>query len=151
MTIQWTVYDSNTGEILRTGYASSQAQALLQGNTPGTKVVTVGSDPTTQKVDISNPSSPVTTARAAMNVGGTNTAASKTNMTANGVDSITISPIPAGASYQVEVPTNQGITDIPPGTISDGSLVITTTVAGTYTVTLKYGTNLDFVVSLNAS
>jgi hypothetical protein len=151
MTIQWTVYDTNTGEILRTGDAMTTAQALLQGNTPGTRVVTVGSDPVTQKIDISNPATPVTTARPPMAVTGTQTAASKTSMTANGVDSITISPIPAGATYQVEVPTNLGIADIPPGTISDGFLTITTTVAGTYTVTIKYGTGLDFVVSLNAA
>jgi len=152
MTIQYTVYDSATGEILRTGSTLTLAQAQLQGSTPGTRVVTVGSDPETEVVEVVPiDATPGTLPRVPISVSGVQIGASKTNLIANGTDSVTISPIPVGATYHVTVPLNKGIATIPSGTINDGSLIITTTVAGIYGVTIKYGTNLDFVVSLNAS
>lgn len=150
MTIQWSVYDNATGEILRTGYAMTLEQAQLQATTPGTSVITVGSDPVTQKVDVSS-QYPGIVSKTPMSSGATQISASKTTLTANGVDSVTISGIPNGASCQIEVPANQGIADIAPFTISDGSLVLTTTVAGTYTINIHYGTNLDYSVTINAN
>lgn len=151
MTVKWTVYDSTSGEILRTGEAMTVAQANLQGNTPGTKVVVVGSDPVAQKVDISNPSAPVVSARLPMTVNGTQISASKTSIIANGIDSATISPVPNGATYLLTVPSGLGIAEYPIGTINDGSLVLTTTVPGIYTLLIQYGTNLDFTVTINAT
>jgi hypothetical protein len=150
VTIQYTVYDS-TGAILRTGSALTTAQAQLQASTPGTSVVTVGSDPATQVVDVTPSGTGGPIAKVAMNVGGTPTAASKTTLAVDGADSVTISPIPAGAAYYVTVPQNVGLAAIPPGVVSDGSLIVTTTVAGSYGSTLKAGNFLDYTVTLNAS
>lgn len=152
MTIEYTVYDSATGEILRTGTTMTMAQAQLQGSAPGTRVVTIGSDPATQVVEVTPiGTDPSTLPKVPISVGGVQISASKTNFAANGTDTVTISPIPAGATYSITVPPDMGIATIYPGTINDGSLIITTTVPGTYALTIKYGTNLDFVVSLYAS
>jgi hypothetical protein len=154
MTIQYTVYDTATGAILRTGTAMTEASARLQGSSPGTNVIITGSDPVTQVVDVT--AIPIggdlpTKARPPITVSGTQIAANKTSIVANGADALTISPIPNGATYQIDVPTGVGIDPIANGTIGDGSLTLTTTVAGSYTATIKYGTNLDFVVNFNAA
>ncbi len=152
MTIQYTVYDEKTGAILRTGTAMTVASAQLQGSAPGTRVVTVGSDPATEVVQITPVGTdPTKLPRLPMTVNGVQIGASKTALTANGSDSITISPIPNGATYDVVPPSDQGIAFIPQGVITDGSLIITTTVKGAYQATIKYGINLDFTVNFNAS
>lgn len=154
MSIQYTVYDTATGAILRTGTAMTEASARLQGSSPGTSVTIVGSDPVTQVIDVTPVpagTDPATKARTPITVNGTQIGASKTSMSANGVDAVTISPIPNGATYTVDPPAGTGVSAIPSGTISDGSMVITTTVAGLYVITIKFGTNLDFVVNINAA
>lgn len=154
MTISYTVYDTATGAILRTGTAMTEASARLQGSSPGTSVTITGSDPATQIIDttpVPIGTDPTTKPRIPMTVNGVQIGASKTTLTANGSDSITISPIPSGAIYVVDVPKDVGIAAIPSATISDGSLIITTTVTGMYVVTIKYGTNLDFAVNFNAT
>lgn len=148
MTIKYTVYDSNSGVILRTGETMTMAQAQLQGNTPGTYVVTEGADPVTQYVD---PGSGTTQYKAPMSAGGTLTAADKTNFSADGVDIVTIDHIPAGASCTVVVPPDQGVNTVADFSINDGYLQITTTAKGTYRVTLRFSNYLDFVVTLNAA
>jgi hypothetical protein len=152
MTIQYTVYDDASGAILRTGSAMTEATARLQGNTPGTRVTLVGSDPATQVISIT----PIgidgsTLPRAAMNVGGVPTAANKTTLTANGTDSIVIAHIPNGAKYDIYLPPNLGLVQPPDGIVTDGQLVLTTTVPGIYSVKLSFQTFLDFTVSFNAS
>lgn len=152
MTIQYTVYNDATGEILRTGTAMTEASANLQGSTPGTRVVLVGSDPVVDVMQVTPIGvDPNKLARTPIMVGGVQIAASKTSMLANGTDKVTISPIPAGALYQVTVPKDLGLEAVADGTVADGSLALTTTVAGLYAVTIKYGTNLDFTVSINAA
>jgi hypothetical protein len=151
MTIQFTVYNDTTGEIVRTGTAMTEASARAQAG-PGTRVTLVGSDPVVDKVTITPIGTDGSkTARTPMTVGAAQIAANKTTMTANGVDAVTISNIPNGATYTVDVPKDQGITPIVGGTISDGILSVTTTVAGLYVVTIKNGTNLDFTVNINAA
>lgn len=141
MTIQYTVYDTATNQILRTGEAMTMEQALLQGNTAGTTVTTVGSDPVTQQVVGGNVvSRPVA-----------GISADKTTFVANGTDAVTISNIPASTVYSVAAPANLGIPYIADTTVSDGTLIITTNVAGTYVVTLRKFPNADYVVTLNAS
>jgi hypothetical protein len=59
-------------------------------------------------------------------------AVSKTNITANGKDEITLSGIPAGAVAAVT-----GVLKAGPETVTDGSLVLTSTKAGAINVTLS--------------
>lgn len=154
MTIQYTVYDASSGAILRTGTALTRAQADLQGSAPGTRVVVVGSDPETEVIDttpIPIGQDPATIPKTSMKVGSVLTATNKTNFSANGTDFVSISPIPSGATYEVVSPTGKGLSPNYVGSVNDGTLEITTTVTGVYSVTLKYPTSLDFKVTLNAT
>lgn len=152
MSIQYTVYDTATGEILRTGSALTEASARLQGSRPGTSVTLVGSDPATEIVDVTPIGiDPSTLPRQAMNVGGQLTTVDKTSVLANGVDKIVISRIPNGAKYDVYLPANLGLVQPPDGVVTDGVLELTTTVAGAYSVKLSFGTFLDFTVNFNAN
>lgn len=60
-----------------------------------------------------------------------------TTLTADGVDTVTFSSIPSGAIATIEVPIGSGAASIPPITITDGSLVFTTKVAGSYLCTIE--------------
>lgn len=152
MSIQYTVYNTSTGAIIRTGTALTEVQARLQGNTPGTNVTIIGSDPATQIIDTTpTTGDPGTKNRLPMVVNGVQISATKSTIVADGTDSFTISPIPSGAIYVVDVPSGVGIASIPSATITDGSLIVTTTVAGIYKVTIKYSTFLDFAWSFNAT
>jgi hypothetical protein len=152
MTIQFTVYNGTTGAVIRTGSAMTEATARAQAG-PGERVTLVGSDPVSDVMSVTPiGTEPTKLTRLPMkNASNVATAVNKTTMTANGTDAITISNVPSGATYAVEVPKDQGITAIPGGTITDGVLSITTTVAGIYSVTLKSGNFLDFVVNFNAA
>lgn len=147
MTIQFTVYDAS-GTILRTGNTMTVAQAQLQATEPGTYVTTVGTDPDTQ---IILPGTGQPSYRGPMQVDGVNTSINRTSIVANGIATLTISPIPPGALYAVTVPQGVGLDEIPEGTINDGSLVITTTVKGTYSVRLRSGYFLDYKATFNAT
>lgn len=152
MSIQFTVYDTATGAILRTGTALTEASARLQGSAAGTTVTLVGSDPATQIIDTTpNVVDPSTLPRQPMNVSGVNTSVNKTSITADGVDSVVISHIPNGAKYDIYLPSNLGLVQPPDGVVTDGQLILTTTVAGIYSVKLAFQTYLDFTVTFNAS
>jgi len=152
MSIQYTVYDTTTGAILRTGTALTEASARLQGSKPGTSVTLVGSDPANEIIDV-NPIGidPSTLPRQNMQVNGTATSVNKTAITANGVDTIVISPVPNGAAYDIYLPANLGLVQPPDGIITDGQLILTTTVRGIYSVKVSFQTFLDFTVSFNAN
>lgn len=145
MTVQWTLYDENTGRILRSGDAMDETQAGLQA-TGGGRIVMVNSDPATQIVTNPQSAFPGITTKSAGPM-----AANKTNIAINGTDTVVISNVPAGALCHVTVPQNVGILDIPDFTISDGVLVLTVTVAGAYTVKISSFPNADFVVTINAA
>lgn len=144
MTVQYTVFDTSTGEILRTGECMTVAQAQLQGSTPGTSVLTVGSDPTSQVVQdpggfpgiVNKPPSPMS--------------ADKTSIHADGVEQLTISSVPIGSVARFTVPDNQGFAAVPDQTVNDGSLAVTTTVIGTYVIRVQAFPNTDFMVTFNA-
>lgn len=152
MSIQYTVYDTTTGQIIRTGTAMTEASARLQGSAPGTSVTLVGSDPATQVVDVTPIGVDASTLpRQLMHVGATNTSVNKTTITADGVDKIIISPIPVGAKYDIYLPTNLGLAQPPDGVVNDGTLALTTTVPGIYSVKISFQTQQDFEVTFNAS
>lgn len=146
--IQYTVYNTATGEILRTGTAMTEASAQLQGSAPGTNVVLVGSDPVQQSID---PGSTAIVPKLLMNVGGANTTVNKTTIQADGVDTLTISPIPVGASYDIYLPANLGLIQPAPGIINDGSLTISASVRGIYSLKISFQNYMDFSVTFNAS
>jgi len=146
--IQYTVYDTATGAVLRTGTAMTEASARLQGSKPGTSVTIVGSDADTE---IINPGTGVAVPKTAMKVGSTLTAVNKTTLTANGTDMIRITSIPGGASYMITIPPDLGLVQPPDGAVTDGVLELTTTVPGAYSVILRFQNFLDFVVNFNAS
>ena len=148
MTIQFTVANSTTGEILRTGDVLTVAQANLQGGTSGTTVVISGADPVAQKVSggtvVSRPAAGITCNKTIT--------AGAIAMTANGTDTVTFSGIGNPSTATITPPPNLGIAAIAPYSITtDPVLSITTTVAGAYTVKITNFPNVDFVVTLNAS
>ena len=147
MTVQWTLYNETTGAVISRGDAMDEEQARLQA-TGGGRIVLVNLDPDTQIV---NPGTGVPAPRPPMSVNGVLTAANRTNMAANGTEAVIVSSIPNGATYNMVVPEDKGITLIPDATISDGQLIITTTVAGKYVLTLRSGNYLDFKVTINAA
>jgi hypothetical protein len=147
MTIKFTITDSATGAILRTGTTMTMATALLQAG-PGETLTTVGSDPIRDTVD---PGTSTATPKPLMTRDGTATNVNRTSMLANGSDFITISNIPNGAGYHFVVPVGKGLQDITPATVADGVLEITTTVPGSYTVILTYPNMLNFRVNFNAN
>ena len=145
MTVSWTVFNETTGEILRTGFSLTEAQAALQAFA-GEKVTFVNSDPVTEVVQ--NPGSAEPTIVTKPN---NSIAANKTSFLANGVDYVSISPIVAGSKVTILVPESQGISVIAPFVVNDGVLEITTTVAGAYSVTVTDFPKQDYVVTLNAT
>lgn len=147
--ITYTVFDSATGKILRTGTAMSVASAQLQGSTPGTRVEFVGSDPTTEVID---PGTNLPVDRLPMrNAAGSLTTKNKTTITANGVDAVTISNVPVGAICEVFMPPNLGLVQITDQVVNDGVVIITSTVPGLYQIVLRYQNFLDFGVTINAN
>ena len=152
MTIQFTVYNGTTGAVLRTGSAMTEATARAQAG-PGERVTLVGSDPVTDVMTVTPiGTEPTKIARLPMKNGSNvATTVNKTTIAISGADLLTISNIPTGATYSITVPKDQGINIIPDGTVNDGVLSITTTVAGAYSVTLKSGNFLDFTVNFNAA
>lgn len=149
MTIQYTVFDEASGKILRTGTAMSEASALAQGNTPGTRVVLVGSDPEQEQIDPA-PEIPAVIPRIPMGVNGTLTRANKMALTANGIDEVMISPIPVGAVAELFLPPNRGLEQLENLIINDGVLYVTTTVPGIYQIKIYFQNLQDFTVTLNA-
>ena len=98
MTIQFTVSDSS-GNIVRTGYASTLEQANLQAG-PGETVVPVGSDPAVSQVRVAdNTVQP----RAATPISDTWVIPDRL-FVANGSDFIQFNNIPNGAGYSITVP-----------------------------------------------
>lgn len=145
--IEYTVYDKASGKVLRTGTAMTEASANLQGSKPGTSVKLVGSDP---KTEIIGSGGVVTNRQPMRNANGV-TYASKTTLTADGADSITIHFVPAGAKVEVFLPPNMGLMQPEDAIVNDGVLVITTTVRGIYQIRLSYLNFIDFEVSFNAN
>lgn len=154
MTIKFTVFDTATNEILRTGDAMTMAQALLQGNSAGTNVVTQGSDPVTQRIDNSVPAAPVVISKPPHGITvNKTTTAGVIQMLANGSDNVIFSGIYNTARCVVNVPQNLGITPVSPNpfTVSDGALGIVVSVPGQYTVTITDFPKVDYSVTLNAT
>jgi hypothetical protein len=147
MSIKFTVINTATGETLRTGVTGTLASANLQAG-PGETVIPVGSDPVTEQI---NPGTGSAAPRPLMNLGGTLTAVNKTTVSSTGLDVIVISNVPVGATYHVEYPPDKGIAPIADGTVNDGVLEFTTTVAGRYFVMLTYQNFRPFEVTFNAN
>lgn len=152
MTIQFTVYNGTSGAVIRTGTAMSEATANAQAG-PGERVTLVGSDPVSDVMSVTPiGTAPTKLTRLPMKNGSNvTTAVNKTTIAASGGDLLTISNVPSGATYAVEVPKDKGVEAIAGGTVNDGTLSISTTVAGVYSVTLKSGNFLDFTVNFNAT
>lgn len=148
MTVAFTVFDTASGEILRTGNAMTVAQAQLQAG-PGEKVITVGTDPLTQV--ISNPGSDYPGIINKPGSGNLNISVDKTAMLANGVDKVTFSGIPTGAVAKFGVPADQGVIPVADTTINDGTLVVTTKIPGDYTVLISVFPAQDYQVTIHAS
>lgn len=146
MSITFTVFDS-TGKIVRNGNAMSTATAAAQAG-PGETVKFEGTDPETEAID---PGTGNVLNRVPMSANGVLTSYDKTIITANGVDAVTISNIPAGAIYEVYLPANMGLIQPPDDVVNDGVLIITTTVKGLYQVKLRFQNYLDFGVTINAN
>jgi len=138
--IQWTLYNTATGAVIRTGSAMTVEQANAQVE-PGTNIVMQNLNPATQVVTGTTPTPRQTQS----------CVANKTTFTANGTDFVSISPVEAGALVTITPPTGVGIEPIPTQAINDGVLEITTTVAGTYKVVISKFPKQDFVVNLNAN
>lgn len=155
MTVKYAVFNELQRNVagrqpIRVGTAMSTESANLQGSTPGTYVEIVDLDPVTEVV--TGPSTiPLVVSKQTMRVGTLQTAATKTTLVANGTDSLTISPIPAGATCEVFLPENRGLLQPNDFVVNDGSLVITTTVSGIYSIRLAYQNFLDFKVTFNAT
>jgi hypothetical protein len=147
--IAWTLYDTTSGEILAVGSAPDEATANLQATTAGTAVLLEESTLGADRVDVSG--TPTLAARTAMHVGGVPTAASATTIDIDGVDTVTITPVPVGATLRIALPDDVGIDPIAAQTVNDGSVVLTTNVAGSYVVTLSSFPLADFTVTINAS
>ena len=144
MTVKWTHCSSN-GSIIATGVAMDVEQANLQATGGGYVILDVQADPVTQVVQ--NPATtPIVVQKTSTTIG-----ANKTAFIANGVDSVTISSIQAGSTVSVLVPDNTGLDPISPFVVNDGSLVITTDVAGAYQVVVTDFPRQDFSVTLNAT
>lgn len=145
--IHYTVFDIATGAIVATGVTMDEEQALLQAG-PGQRVIfeSSPSSPITDVIQDPNGEDPIKVTKP-----GTSIVASKTTFVANGVDFVSIAPVKAGATFTIDVPPNKGIQQVTPTSINDGVLEITTTVAGSYTVTVSDFPNQDFVVVINAN
>lgn len=145
MSVPYTLYDDD-GKIIRTGVAMDTVQALGQAQGGGTVVLTA-SDQSAQYVDTG---SGTVTSRGAMSVSGTPTEADKVTIDADGVEVLTISPVPNGATVYISAPPVAGIENIPPTVVTDGEVEITTTVAGLYKVRIAFGNFADYNEGFNA-
>lgn len=151
MSIDFTVYDSNTGAILRTGTAQTEASARLQGSAPGTRVVLRGSDPKYDNVQVTPIGvEPGLVPKLPMRNANGLTQASGTSIKADGVQMLTIHFVPNGAKVEVFLPTNLGLMQPQDAIVTDGVINITTTVPSIYQVKVSYMNFLDFEVSFNA-
>lgn len=73
-------------------------------------------------------------------------------LVANGTATVTLgSTLPNPTKITVTPPANLGIAPIPEQTVTDGSFVLSTTVAGAYTVTARAFPYQDYTVTINAT
>lgn len=124
------VFNSTTGKILRTinTSLSSYTPSIISGELFIASTVIV--DKNTQYVINIGTTNDITTRQLLSTVvtwdSGT--------LTADGVDSCTLSGLPNPSSYNIAVPV--GVDAIPDGVITDGSLVFKTNQSGTYIITI---------------
>lgn len=152
MSIDYTVYDSNTGAILRTGTALTEASARLQGSAPGTRVTLKGSDPKYDNVEITPIGvDPGLVPKLPMRNQNGLTQTSAASIKADGYEMLTIHFVPSGAKVEIFLPPNLGLMQPQDAIVTDGVINITTTVPGIYQVKLSYMNFLDFEASFYAN
>lgn len=136
------VYKTTTGEILRTGTAPDDMLAI-QAQTGETVV----EDTANQATEYYSAS--VKTARPLLTTVATWSALT---LVANGVATVTLgSALPNPTAITITPPPNLGIALIPEQTVTDGSFVLSTTVAGAYTVTARAFPYQDYTVTINGT
>lgn len=138
----YVVYITATGEILRTGVCQD-ADVALQAATGQTSV-----EDTANQATEYYPSG-VKTARPLLTTVATWSALT---LVANGTATVTLgSTLPNPTKITVTPPPNLGIAAIPEQTVTDGSFVLSTTVAGAYTVTARAFPYQDYTVTINGT
>ena len=136
------VYKTTTGEILRTGTVPDDMLTIQAG--AGETAVEAIADPATEYYSVG-----VKTARPLLMTVATWSALT---LVANGTATVTLgSTLPNPTKITVTPPPNLGIAAIPEQTVTDGSFVLSTTVAGAYTVTAKAFPYQDYTVTINAT
>lgn len=139
MSTPFVVYDTATGLIKAVGRAmdAKGGVSTAWAQTRGTDAVLVGqtADPETQYVD---PSSGTLRERPALTL-----TVDKTTITADGVDTATISGVPAGARYAV-------LGTAVAGDVADGVIEVTSTKRGTLTVVVWHGVSRPWKVDITA-
>ncbi len=138
----FTVYNTTTGEILRTGQVPDD-MLTIQAQT-GETVVEAIANPATEYY-----SAGVKTARPLLTTVAT---WDVTSIIANGTFKATLgATLPNPTTVSVKPPANSGIAAIADQTVTDGTFTLATTVAGAYVVTAKAFPYQDYTVTINAT
>lgn len=146
MSVHYVLYENTTGKIVGDGDVSTSDQVLQQNTASLTAIAGAGS------IALNYVLSGVITARPALSTVATVTNAG--GWAANGSDVYSYGtglPNPTTVSIKANGASGYNFTNIPPFTVADGVLNLTTTMPGDYVITLTAFPYQDQTLSVTAS
>lgn len=140
--IDFVIYLTTTGQVLRTGVCADDDFAL-QAGAGETAIADTANDQTDYYPSGVKTTRPLITSVATWDT---------TSIVANGTAKATLgATLPNPTTAFIEPPSGLGFASVPVQTVTDGTFRLSTTVAGAYLVTVKAFPRQDYTVTINAT